>query len=259
MTVQWGDTGRVAFGTLKTFNISLASPRETLNGAPTSLPSTNPGSASAQAIFTIQQADLPTITPNPISVQYSAVVYIAGKNTDASSQSVSYQCYKNGATVSGATGSQSVATNTFWTQSHFRFNGVVVGDTLAVSVWCPSANVNFDYIAIQIYPTKVSIGKSYINKDVSYSYSNGTLTLGTPSMAAGGSCIIFPSTSVSASVSNTNAITFPAMGWNSTYNAFRLDWGDSTISTNLQTHATNRPLYMKAFYPSSISFREILR
>jgi hypothetical protein len=37
LTVLWGDTGKVAYGTLKTFTITGATPRETLLGTPVSL------------------------------------------------------------------------------------------------------------------------------------------------------------------------------------------------------------------------------
>lgn len=260
MTIQLGDTGRVAYGPLKTFTVAFATPRETLNATPAALPATDPGSAGAQASYTIASGDLPTITPSPISTQYTAHIIIGGKNTDAASQTITYKCYKNG-TYTNATGTQSVATNVFWTQTHFRFNGVVVGDTIAISLSCPSANVNFDYMALIVYPTRIQLGKAYINKDVTYgALVSPTLSLGTPSVALSNAYVIYPT--VGTSSNNLNLVantTLGAMSWNSTSYAAMANYGDFNISTNAVTHATNRPYYYRGSPPGTITFREILR
>lgn len=260
MTILWGDTGRVVTGPLKTFTITYATPRETLSGTPTALPSANPGSASAQASFTIASGDLPTYSFGPTSVQYTACVYIGGKNTDAATQTINYQCYKNGATVSGASGTQSVATNTFWTQSHFRFNGCVSGDTLAVSVWCSSANVNYDYVALIVYPSRVQLGKAYINKDVNYqTLSAPSLTQGNPSVALSNTPNLYPSNSASNNVSIAQGNNFGALSWNSTYGAFVANYGDGNVTSIGDSNATYRPYYRRNTLPTMITFREILR
>lgn len=260
MTIQWGDTGRVVTGTLKNFTITLATPRETLSGTPTALPSTNPGSASAQATFTVQASDLPTISPSPISTSYTAMVFIGGKNTDAASQTVNYQVYKNGTAIGGASGSQSVPSNNFWTQSHYRFPTVAVGDTLAVSVWSASANVNFDYIAIIVLPTQTNLGKSYLNKDVTYSNpQRPTLSSGTPTVRVNSYFAIYPCDSTTQNITPSSTVKFGGFTWNATYFVGRVNAGDLNTGSDAVSHATARPYYTTNYIPSSISFREVLR
>lgn len=257
MTVQWGDTGKIAYGSLKSYSLTFATPRETLLGSPVSLPSTNPG--TPQITMTIASGDLPTISPTPISMTYCAVLYMAGKNTDAASQSISYQVYKNGVAISGATGSASVATNTYWTHEHFRFNNISVGDVVGVSVWCASANVNYDYYALVVYPTRPILGKSYINKDVNFgSFISPALSSGNPSVSLSQTPVIYPTTSSSNIQINGNT-TFGALSWNSTYNAYVTNYGDNNVTSITETNATYRPFYRRNSLPSTITFREILR
>lgn len=259
MTVQWGDTGKVAFGTLKTFNITFATPRETLIGTPvSSLPTTNPG--TPQITITIQSSDLPTISPNSISQKYTALLFIGGKNTDAASQTINYQCFKNGVAVSGATGSQLVPSGQFWTHTHYRFFDVQVGDVLGVSLWCTNANMNYDYYALSIFPTQMNLGKSYINKDVSLSgYNNPVLSSGTPSRRVQDYLYVFPCNLTSISIKPTGNTVFGALSWNSSYFLGRVGYGDNFTGTDNIAHATNRPYYSMNTLPTTISFREILR
>lgn len=257
MTVQWGDTGKIAYGPLKSYTLSFATPRETLLGSPVSLPSANPG--TPQVTMTIQTTDLPTITPSPLSVTYCAVLYIAGKNTDAASQSVSYQVYKNGTAISGASGSATVATNTYWTHEHFRFNSIAVGDVLGVSVWSASANVNYDYYAMCVYPTRPVLGKCYLNKDVNFgTFTYPTLSSGNPSVSLSQTPVIYPTSSSQNMQINANT-TFGALSWSSTYNAFVTNYGDNNVTSITETNATYRPYYRRNALPSTITFREILR
>lgn len=260
MTIQWGDTGKIAYGPLKTYTFAFATPRETLLGTPVgSLPTTNPG--TPQITMTIQQSDLPIISPNSQSLKYTAILFVAGKNTDAASQTINYQCYKNGAVVSGATGSQSVATNNFWTFSFYRFYDVSVGDVLGASLWSASANINYDYYSIVILPSRVSLGNAYINKDVTYSnFTAVSLNSGNPSQQNANGTLLYPSTGTNSfSLSSGSAITFAGLNWNSTYQSFRVDRSDNTLNTGATTHATFRPYYQSQNIPTKITFREILR
>lgn len=257
MTVQWGDTGRVAYGPLKTFTTTLATPRETLLGTPVVLPTAEPG--TSQISITVSSGDLPTISPSPISVKYSAILYAAGKNTDAASQSVSWRILKN--SVSVATGTQTgVATNTFWTQQYDQFFDVAVSDVLEIRLWSTSANVNYDYYAIAVMPTRLNLGKSYINKDVNYSnFIIYALTAGTPSINLSTSPIFYASDSTTLGIQTGATVNFGALRWNQTYNAYRGDHGDNNQTTVTNTHATSRPYYRRSSIPGTISFREVLR
>lgn len=258
MTVQWGDTGRVAYGPLKTFNITLANPRETLNGTPTALPTTEP--ATSQISFTIQSSDLPTISPAPISLKYAALLYASGKNTDAASQTVNWRVLKN--SVSVATGSQTgVASNQFWTHSYFQFFDVAVGDVLEIRLWSTSANVNYDYYAIALQPTRINLGKSYINKDVSYTnlVNHPALALGTPNVQSTAFTGVNACSIANQPTNVSGSATFGALSWTSPYFAGRINNADQVTSVTTLTHATNHPQYQRNSIPSAISFREVLR
>lgn len=259
MTLQLGDTGKVAFGNLKTFNITLATPRETILGSPIgSLPTSNPG--TPQITYTIQTSDLPSITPSPLGVQYTALLIVGGKNTDAAAQTINYQCYKNGSIVTGGNGLQSVPSWQFWTQSHYRFLGVQVGDVLGVSLWCTNANMNYDYYALSIHPTQMNLGKSYINKDVNFSnYIAPSLSSGVPSRRVTDYLYIFPSNSTTKSITPNGNVNFGTLSWNSSYFLGKIGYGDFNIGTDVVSHASNRPYYSMNTVPTTISFREILR
>lgn len=258
MTIQYGDTGKVAYGTSKTFNIAFASPRETLLGSPASLPTAEPG--TSQISFTVQNSDLPSISPSPFSVVYSAFLYAGGKNTDTASQSVSYRILKNGTSITTGTQS-SIATNVFWTHSYYNLYNVSVGDVLEIRLWSSSANVNYDYYALLIYPTRANLGKSYLNKDVLF--SNATtpaLTLGNPSAQNTNGAFIYPSTSTSINIPYSGgSVSFGGFSWNTTYQSLRIDRGDNTIAMGSTTHNTYRPYYQRQWIAGTITFREILR
>jgi hypothetical protein len=257
MTVQLGDTGKVAYGTLKTFNIALATPRETLLGTPVALPATEP--ISGQFSFTVQAADLPTITPSPISTKYTALVYAGGKNADAAAQNVNWRVLKNG--VSVATGTHTgVPASQFWTHGYFQYMDVVVGDVLEIRLWSPSANVNYDYYSIAISMTRVQLGNAQINKDVLYGTGVfSSLVSGTPSAQLTHTCTVFPSDVNTVGVGLSNNHNFGALKWNATYQAFRTELGDNTITTQTFASTTNRPVYRRNAIPGTISFREVLR
>lgn len=261
MTIQWGDTGRVAYGPLKTFNITLATPRETLLGTPLALQSTEPTSGqNGYVSLTIQQSDMPTITPSPISLKYTAILFVGGKNTDAASQSVSYHLYKNGTAVAAASSQTGIASNNFWTQQHARFFDVQVGDVLTVALYSPSANVNYDYSALMVMPTQMNLGKAYLNKDVNYSnYLQPTLTQGTASVQLNQSFNFYPSDTNSLNLQTAVNVNYGALRWNQSYYSGRVQMGDNNVTSATLTHATSRPYYARNTLPGTISFREILR
>jgi hypothetical protein len=257
MTVLWGDTGKTAISTLKTYNISFATPRESLLTTPLSLPSTEP--TTPQVSVTIGVGDLPNILPSPLGVKYTAALYAAGKNTDAAAQTVSWRVLKNNISIATGT-SSSVPTNQFWTHSYFQFYDVVVGDVLEIKLWSASANVNYDYWGLSVYPTRLNVGKADVNKDVVYgSGIFAALISGTASVNLSVSALLYASDSLSLNFGFAANLTFGALHWNNTYYAFRIDLGDSQQTTTTVAHATARPHYRRNIIPSSISFREVLR
>lgn len=256
MAVLWGDTGKVATGTLKKFDITLATPRENLLGTPEALPSTEP--ATAQVSITIQTSDLPSITPSPISTMYTAALYTSGKNTDAAAQTVSWRCLKNGASVATGT-SSSITASQFWTLAHFQFYGVVAGDVLEIKLWSASANVNYDYWGLVIYPTRVNVSNA-ICRDVTFGATiANSLALGAPTIILSQVVLHYFSDSTTLNQSSTSNLTVGAVKWNATYSAFRVDFGDNQQITQTASHATGHPNYRRNLIPNSISFREVLR
>lgn len=255
MTVLNGEGG-LRVGPLKTFTTTLATPRENLLTTPVAMPSTEP--TTAQISITVEVGDLPTISPSPISTKYTALIYAGGKNADAAAQNVSWRVLKNG--VSVATGTQSaVPINAFWTHSHPQLFDIAVGDVLEIKLWSPSANVNYDYYAIQVYPTNINLGTASLNKEVTYSgFILPSLTSGTPAANVSGNFLVAPSSLVSASINmNTGIVVFGALAWDPIYRSGRVNFGDVSRGAITTTHATNRPLYNRNYFPTSISFREL--
>lgn len=269
MTIQWGDTGRAVFGSYKTLNMPINSVEYlfgTTAGAPyasaQALPTASPANGAVGDVsFTISAANLPILSSNINSVTYTAILIVAGKNTDAASQTVTYQCYKNGTSISGATGSGAVASNTFWTFTHCRFFGVVAGDTIEVKTWATSTNVNYDYIALMIYPTRVIPTKALM-QNVTMTLTNPSLSVGVPSAAATNGFVFYPFTDLNNFNMNgtgtvqSNAL---ALGSSSFGSMGKIWFGDNSQTSALNTHASNRPYYLRNIYPSQITFREILR
>lgn len=262
MTIQVGDTGRVATGSLKSYSITL-NPSETLLGTPVTLPSTNPGNAGAQVTFTISASTFPTITPPPVYVKYTAVVLIAVKNGSGASATVSWQSYKNGtAGVSGTTAS--IPNGNYCTiESNQYYDFLAAGDTFNFSLYTSAASVTLDYFYLVLLPTRLQPGSSYINKDVAFTFSTWAPSLGTPTLNFARNFYLYPSNDTGSNfqllTSVSGTYTCKSLGWNPTYNSGQVFFGEISSSTTYYNHATNRPYYCNCPYPSKITFREILR
>lgn len=258
MTVQLGDTGKVAYGTLKTFTTTLATPRETLLGTPVSLPSTEPG--TSQISITVQDSDLPTFTGvKPLSLNYTAQFFAAGKNTDAATQTVSWRILKNGVSLGTGTHS-SIATNTFWTHSYGQANSLLSGDVIEIRLWSPSANVNYDYFALIVYPDMPKLTSSFIVKDVAYSNIISTsLVSGTASVQQTASAVVVVN-DAGSNIGMSSNMKFGALSWfTSGSNAQKVWFGSVNTLTTTNTHATARPFYPRNSLATTIIFREVLR
>lgn len=273
MTILWGDTGKIVYGPLKKFTIS-ANPYEllkTTTGTSTStdimnLPSAEPSSGDGLITYTLQQSDLPTMTPSPLSTKYTAYLIVSGKNSSGATVTLNYSLYKNGtAIVSNAT-QTGVVNNNFWTHSHYRFYDVNVGDTLKVTVWCATAGVTLDYVAVVVFPTRLELTKALIVKDLNITVNNPVLTKGTPGVLNNSNWLIYPASNTTFTIggvgTSLNQITIGSLSIHAGLNGFslgRINNGDSTQSTNTQSSATLHPAYSTNYFPTSISFREILR
>jgi hypothetical protein len=258
-----GDTGRVITGTLKTMNITMATPREVSLGNIT-LPNTE--GTTNQASFTVQQSDLPTFSMNPYAVKYFACIVTSGK-AGAATTTVSYRVFKNGTSIT--TASNSATASQYWTNTHWRWLDVAVGDTLEIRHWTNQTDAILDYCALIIYPTQVFLSNANaILKDVSISstYNNPALTgsgLRTAIISTT-SQIGFQLSNVTASqgnimLTNSTAINFPACIQHPTLGFMRINLGDiSGVQTTNVNNATTIQ-YQRDALPSQITFREILR
>jgi hypothetical protein len=262
VTIQWGDTGKVAIGTSKTFNITFATPREPAITAVPSLPTAQ--DASVGATFTIQQSDLPVISPSPVATKYSAIVIVAGKNTSGASANVTSQGFKNSTSVATSSALAGIANNNYWTHSMYRFPDVTIGDVLNVQVWASVANVSFDYCALVVYPTQFQLAKAgTILKDVSFTnwqappaFTGGIL----PSAANAQNGSYYLAASHPFGFLGNN-ITLPALTSLAPGNSlgYRITNGDVNSITGTGNSPTSKPNYYANKLPCTITFREVLR
>lgn len=252
MTVLYGDTGRVSYGTLKKLNITNTTPIETIIGTPVSLPTVEPG--TPQISITLASNNFPVMTPSPYSAKYAAILTVAGKNNDAAAQTVNYRILKNGTSI--ATGSQtSIPTTNLWTQNYTNFFDVQAGDTLAVSLWASTANLTYDYYAPQIVFTRVFFSKSgTILKDFSITLTKNSYTTGTEGSAGG---CYFMIDDVNQDFKSLGTYTFGAIGPRQSTGTYKVQYGDANLNTQSFVSATSRPRFLSTLYPSSVSYREI--
>lgn len=273
MAILWGDTGKVAYGSLKTFNFKC-SMREISLGTIT-LPSTE-GTIN-QISFTIQQSDLPTITPNPLSLKYTPLIISSGKCITAAT--ISYRIFKNGTSL--VTSTHNGTANQYWTDSHYRWYdvGVAVGDVLEIRLWSNQTDTNVDYACLMILPSNVVLSKlNAILKDVTY--TNGTTANAMPKPTglglrtvnddiapgagwfpiAKGTSIASSNGLTNVSVSSGTPLVFPYLSQDSN-GIFRTYYGGDvspTVTKNGGNSATQMNI-IRDGVPDSISFREILR
>jgi hypothetical protein len=252
-------------GSLKTFTVT-PTPNETLLTTPINLPTSAPTSGDGVVTMTIQASDLPVISPSPYSTKYVAFLIVAGKNTNAAATTINYSVYK---TPSGGSQSSvilnqtqtSVATNVFWSQTHYRFYDVNVGDTLEVRLWASVTGVNLDYYSLLILPSRMELTKSDCVKDLNLTVSD-SLPLYTKGTIGGGSIqgiMVYVNSGNLNNVNISGSTIIPFLGINSSASYFsgRLFFGDNQQSTNSSTHATNRPVITRNSYFSKITFREV--
>jgi hypothetical protein len=261
LTVLWGDTGKVAYGTNKSIGITCATPRETLltSGSTLTLPTTEPG--TPQISFTVQTSDLPAFSGmKPLNQSYTPLVYVGGK-IGVSSTNLSYRILVNGVSQVQSS-NNTLGANLFWTYSFTRYYPINVGDVISVSLWSSQADTVLDYYALSVQPTRMQLTKnSVIMSNVAFGTGATVpnLTQGVPVAQTVGAFLVMATPSASFNISNPTAGTVPACMQDLTYQTGRVTYSDSFNSTTIQTHATNRPYYTRNYIPATISFREILR
>jgi hypothetical protein len=259
LTVLWGDTGKVAYGALKSFTITGATPRETLLGTPLVLPTTEP--ASGQITWTIQSSDLPTITPNA-PMKFNASLVCGGK-VGATAATISYRILLNGTSVVQSSGASATATQ-FWGHTHWRTSNVQVGDTIEIRYWSNQTDTNLDFYGLIVYPSQPSIIKlgTILSPLNISSVSNGANFV-SAGLAINNTqaFVIYPYNS-NQGVTYLVAINFNAIAPSLvTAVLYKLSSGsgeNASAITQQFVNATQRQ-YQKQWFPTTISFREILR
>lgn len=270
MAILWGDTGKAAYGTLKTFNFTYPTPYESYHSTPLSVPNVASLPGTPIESYTIKSTDFPTISPGFNSVHFTGILIVAGKNTDTTAKTVNYQINKNGSSVLAS--SFSSTNGQFYTQTIYKFMDIAVNDVIDIYLYCSSsALINYDYMAFFIVPTQIFLTKGNIIKDTSFTIAaSATLsaTGTTPTVANTANWYVYPSSNISATSyalqmsANVTGLTFnPQI---TSYGFGRAQYGDLSGPGNgiynvLNQHATNRPLYNRDYVPTQITFREILR
>lgn len=255
MTTLWGDTGKAANGLLKSFSITAPTPRETLLGTPSTLPTTEP--ATAQVSFTVQTSDLPTITPN-VPFKANASIVCSGK-AGATASTISYRVLKNGVSQLTATAASTTAAN-FWTHTYWQGFDVQVGDVLEVKLWASTSDAYLDFYGLIVAPSQPEVSKrGTILRDLTFSTMLANTNAFSNTLAANiAQSVLYPcnttlgSINVATNVPYLYVIPFPSFG------LFRNSVGDAAGTTSIQNVAGSRT-YQKVVYPLSFSFREVLR
>lgn len=234
-------------GTRHVLNITYPTPRETLTGTPTVLPTSEP--ASPTFSYTVAAGDLPTFDGVPVSVTNYALVFAGGLNTTGSAATLCYRIKKNGVSTNSAT-NISVTANQYWTLHLFSRDGVgnvVAGDVIDVYLWQVTTNaLNWDYQALAICPSRIFLDSK--NEMIFYKVSytiNGSipeLTAGTATVYNALSPLVYISSSVSASLSAS--IDIYCQKQDSVYGLLRQGQPDNSGATPfVRNDSTKRPSY----------------
>jgi hypothetical protein len=239
-------------GSLKTLSITIQAASETLQGTPTTLPTSEPG--TPQISYTVAQGDLPTLSPTVASVKYIGMVFGAGKVVTAGT--ISWDMKKNGSSVK--TGSFSVAANYYYTVQACFYN-VVVGDQLQLALWSNQTDSNWDYNAYQIHPTRVYLfAKLPVLMPCNFTANAlyPTLSSGNPSVVTTSSPYLEHADSYSVLSATGNYSCVQPLG---TYGLYRCYYGDATTQSDgiNSTSATYRPYYRQHRIPTTIQMRAV--
>lgn len=246
---------------LHVLNITYQSPQETLQGTPTTLPTSEPTAGNEQVSYTVASGDLPTFSGStPVSKIWIAAVYAAGKTATAAT--ISWRMKRNGTNV--ATGSTAVAANTYYTLSSFFSGtlmvGIAVGDVLTISLWSNQADSNWDYNAYQIQPSRAIVSNVTFKQtlcQVAFTLSLMTLSLGNPSVQATSNVYFRIGTTSSPYGAVSGSQTVNSYTMLTGCGVFIIGQGDQSNSNGgaINVSATYRPYYLQSRIPTSISWR----
>lgn len=273
MAILQGDPGKAAVGTLKTFTISYPTLFERLQGTPLSVPNVASIPGTAIDTYTVQTSDIPTINGSrTLSARYCAQLTVSGKNNDSVNRTLNYQINKNG--TSAVSGTFTANAGQMWTVVAY-FRDVTSSDVIDVYVWCTASTlINYDFLGIAVIPTGVQLSssKTYLYKDVTYVIGNNAAFTNATNQGSSGNWYLNPYYFTSVTTSNAQNLQLSSGTWIFPFIYFppqagstplpahfgRVNNGDILQGQVNFNHATLRS-YFKQFYPTSISFREVLR
>lgn len=262
MTIQWGDSGRISIGVLKTMNITPYVNEQNLTS--TALPvGANASSLPASPVvsFTINTSTMsPTFSGiKPLSFRTIYGLNVSGQNTSGASQTVYFQINKNG--VNYKTGNASITNNNYFTVS--LCDGTLQnGDVLDFYIWTPtSSGVNYFYKNTFCQAGRIITGS---NNVVNVSFSTVSFPTNT----------YFPLTGKVAAKSQANIYigyygnafsfvgatqkTFPLFSPDPTNGFFTTQAGDvSGTYCDLGQSATNYPLLDCNYQLTTLSYRDL--
>jgi hypothetical protein len=243
---------------VKNLATTLQTPQETLQGSPTTLPTTEP--STPQIGYTVASGDLPTFSVTPYSQYWLA--YLIGGGKAVTAATVSARMKKNGSSV--ATQGNSVAANTYYTYEAFFLN-CAVADSLQMSLWSNQSDSQWDYQAYCVLPTRIVMKSSLpIYAPFNFNTVTGvpTFTKGNPSVFNLASHLWFVETEDIAQANSiviNAAQNFKCLHPAGTYGFGCLYIGDFNNSNSLVIHTSGsyRPYYDQDYYPTSITMREL--
>ena len=237
----------------KILNIAYAAPQETLLATPVTLPTAEP--AVPQIGYTVAAADLPAFNMGVYRRIFVAMVFGAGKATTAGR--VYWRMKKNG--VSVATGSGTVAANTFFTVNAYFYN-VNVGDLLELALWSNVADTVWDYKAYNVQVTRlILMNKPRLLCPCNFTSvgSGPVLTLGSPSVYMMGPIDVYHVDEILPAI--TSARNYEIIYPKDVYGMFRISYGDAFNANSgaLRTSTTSRPVYYMNYFPLQIVMRGV--
>lgn len=244
------------FGSIKTMNITYATPRETLLGTPETLPTSEP--TDPQIAYTVQSSDLPTFDIKPYSCIYLGRLLAGGQFVTAGT--LYWRMVKNGLSV--ASSSFSVSANYYYV-IEAGFLDVKVSDVLGLKLWSSVSDSNWDRSAIAVSPSRIQPLKTPLYKDVtikavsSQSFTNFSATA---SGTSGYVYIYNGTTSFDYANSSAGGFTLSNIPffYCTIYGMFRTPFGDSTISNTIRNSiGSTRPTVYKFPIPSQFIFRGV--
>lgn len=262
MTILWGDTGLISYGTLREISFSYPTMRETSNLSIT-LPTTEP--VIPQISYIVQQDDLVTFSGmSPISYDIIPILYVNGQIGSVST-TLNYRMLLNDVSIVQSSSTNQSA-NAYFTYTFHRYLPVNVGDKISISIWSNQADTVLNYHSFTTLLTRMQLAPmNALLKDVKYGVGIAQPTYAqspTPVFVASTqSYLVLPSNLVSSAITMvinpTNSYTMYAMMQDPTYKSGRINYGDAINSVTIALDPANKFRPYRNWMPTTISFREI--